>query len=53
MMEAEIYGMMPRPKIVLWLRLPPENIEIRPSSPSSEPRIERAISIWLIIGSGT
>src|SRR5436309_2766762 len=33
MIEAEMYGMMPRPKMVLWLRLPPENIEIRPYRP--------------------
>ena len=39
MIDAEMYGMMPRPKMVLWLRLPPENIETRPSRPSSEPRM--------------
>ena len=35
-----MYGMMPRPKMVLWLRLPPENIEIEAEDgPRREPRI--------------
>src|SRR6476619_3703460 len=45
--------MMPRPKMVLWLRLPPENIDTKPSRPSSAPRMAWAMRSWLMIGNGT
>ena len=32
-----MYGMMPRPKIVLWLRLPPLNIDTKPRTLPSAP----------------
>ena len=32
MMEAEIYGIMPSEKITAELRLPPENVDTKPST---------------------
>ena len=38
MIDAEMYGMMPRPKMVLWLSVVPPSIERLPSAwPNSLP----------------
>ena len=55
MMEAEMYGMMPRPKIVAWESWLAENTAtVRSSSPTPPASLEKAdITSASTIGRGT
>ena len=53
MIDAEMYGMMPRAKIVTFARLPPENMSTRPNQ---FPRFcsKKSIRDWALMpGVGT
>ena len=59
MIDAVMYGMMPRPKIVDWLSEPPEKIEanctMRPNPVASSDafRAASATELWSTPTSGT